>query len=197
MLDVGLNTRVFQGGSLRRDFPHVATVFENTNQAAETGNVIADRIVNLGYLNYFDGRLHNFDKLKTSCNNYIGADVNGIDGNADKFIRYTEKGKDQVGYAKDTKIIKGFTPYEFQRTENGGVRRVPVQGAEKANYAVLKRTLADGDTVELTMKQAKNGKYEAVALKSTKGKTLAELPQVKEMLLKLDPLVKRFIKIAR
>ena len=47
------------------------------------------------------------------------------------------------------------------------------------------------------MKQAKNGKYEAVALKSTKGKTLAELPQVKEMLLKLDPLVKRFIKIAR
>ena len=98
---------------------------------------------------------------------------------------------------KDTKIFKGFVPYEFQRTENGGVRRVPVQGAEKANYAVLRRVLPDGDTVELTMKQAKNGKYEAVALESTKGKTLAELPQVKEMLLKLDSLVKRFIKVAR
>ena len=192
MLNPGLNVRVFPRGG---DYPLVASVLENTNESARLcTNGIIDRTVSLGYFNYREGNIHNFDKRKFVNSNHTFVDCNGMDGNADKYIRYIDSYNKNF---RDTKIIKGFAPYEFQRTENGGVRRVPVQGAEKANYAVLERTLADGDTVELTMKQAKNGKYEAVALKSTKGKTLAELPQVKEMLLKLDPLVKRFIKIAR
>ena len=195
MLDAGLNTRVFQGGTVRGNFPRLATVF--VNSIGDTGLSCPDRRVDLGYYNFRDGGVHSFGKQKFALNNVCMENVNNIGGNADKLIRYVEDDGRSADYVKDTKIYKGFAPYELQRTENGGVRRVPVQGAEKANYAVLKRTLADGDTVELTMKQAKNGKYEAVALKSTKGKTLAELPQVKEMLLKLDPLVKRFIKIAR
>lgn len=192
MLNPGLNVRVFPRGG---DYPLVASVLENTNQSARLcTNDIIDRIVSLGYFNYRAGNMDNFDKQKFVNSNASFLTCNGMDGNADKYIRYMDRNNKNF---KDTKIFKGFTPYEFQRTENGCVRRVPVQGAEKANYAVLERVLPDGDTVELTMKQAKNGKYDAVALKSTKGKTLAELPQLKEMLLKLDPLVKRFIKIAR
>lgn len=192
MLNPGLNVRVFRRGG---DYPLVASVLENTNHSARLcTNDIIDRIVSLGYFNYLTGNMDNFDKQKFVDSNTRFLDCNGMDGNADKYIRYMDRSNENF---KDTKIFKGFVPYEFQRTENGGVRRVPVQGAEKANYAVLRRVLPDGDTVELTMKQAKNGKYEAVALESTKGKTLAELPQVKEMLLKLDSLVKRFIKVAR
>ena len=200
MLNPGLNVRVFPRGG---DYPLVASVLENTNQSARLcTNDIIDRTVSLGFFNYRAGKLDNFNKQKFFNSNDIFLTRNGMDGNADKYIRYMDRYRpfeDSLYGAsyKDTKIFKGFTPYEFQKTENGCVRRVPVQGAEKANYAVLERTLPDGDIVELTMKQATNGKYEAVALKSTKGKTLAELPQVKEMLLKLDPLVKRFIKIAR
>ena len=44
MLNPGLNTRVFQGGSLRRDFPHVATVFENT---FATTSIMVDDLVEM------------------------------------------------------------------------------------------------------------------------------------------------------
>lgn len=194
MLDAALNVRVFQGGSLCRDFPHIASIYDNINEEMDSN--IKDRMVSLGYFDYRDAKLKNYGKYKIAlhdCNSHI----NDIMGKADKSIRYIDNGTYKSG-KRDTQILKGFVPIEYQSTGVGDIKKLlPVKGAEKANYAVLKRTLADGDVVELTMKQAKNGKYEAVALNSTKGKTLAELPQVKEMLLKLDPLVKRFIKSVR
>ena len=98
-----------------------------------------------------------------------------VQGRAQKEIAYFDKKGNRTVIAKD-----------FVSKELG-----------KGNFAYLKRTLQDGDVIELTMKQGKNGKYEPVVIKSTKNKLLSELPKVKEMLLKLDPLVKRFIKVAR
>ena len=126
MLNPGLNVRVFPRGG---DYPLVASVLENTNESARLcTNGIIDRTVSLGYFNYREGNIHNFDKRKFVNSNHTFVDCNGMDGNADKYIRYIDSYNKNF---KDTKIIKGFTPYEFQRTENGGVRRVPVQGQRK------------------------------------------------------------------
>ena len=98
--------------------------------------------------------------------------------------------------------IQGIAKKEVVYLDKNGNRTVIAKNFKskelgKGNFAYLKRTLQDGDVIELTMKQGKNGKYEPVVIKSAKNKLLSELPKVKEMLLKLDPLVKRFIKIAK
>ena len=105
----------------------------------------------------------------------VDTSLGDIHGTVDKSIVYSNK--DGI----HTVIVKGFQSDEFK----------------KGNYAYLKRTLPDGDVIELTMKQAKNGKYEPVVIKSAQNKLLSDLPNVKEMLLRLDPLVKRFIKVAK
>ena len=108
MLNPGLNVRVFPRGG---DYPLVAYVLENTNESARLcTNCIIDITVSLGYFNYREGNIHNFDKRKFVNSNHTFVDCNGMDGNADKYIRYIDSYNKNF---KDTKIIKGFTPYEF------------------------------------------------------------------------------------
>ncbi len=191
MLDLGLNTRIFQRKS---NSPIIAAVYVNPNASAGTANDSFSRIVKIGSFKsqdnvygYEEAEFKNFDKSKIVSLNSESV-VDKIIGKSDKSIIYNSY-EDPLAH---TEIYKGFVPTV---KTNKGV--IPVKGTEKVNYAILTRELEDGDIVKLTMKQGKNGKYETIAMKSLDGKTLAELPQVKEMLLRLDNLVKRFIKAVK
>lgn len=167
-------TRIFGANS---NYPKLATI---TGTESLFDSSFKSRTIRVGDVES-DGTITNSGKRKVvrTCEAYdftVPVRLGDTSGAAEKLVFYHDFGR-----VSETVIAKNFESKELG----------------KGNFAYLKRRLQDGDVIELTMKQGKNGKYEPVVIKSAKNKLLSELPKVKQMLLKLDPLVKRFIKVAK